>query len=73
MHASVCDVAERRFAQAACLPEVSEDGVVCMMRAFGSGGWLGPIIAVPHKCSATARGQSSLDGLSFGSGGEEGP
>ena len=31
-----------------------------MMRAFGSGGWLGPIIALSHKCSATARGHSIL-------------
>ena len=34
----------------ACLLEVSEVGVVCMMRAFGIGGRVGPIIAfVPQE------------------------
>ena len=38
----------------ACLPEVSEVGVVCMMCAFGSGGMLGPIIALSHRCPVIA-------------------
>ena len=43
MHASVCDVAGRRFAQVSGFARgVCADGVVCMMRAFGSGGRLGP-------------------------------
>ena len=45
------------------VPEVCADGVVGMMRAFGSGGRLGPIIALSHRCPAIARGHSSLEGL----------
>ena len=30
----------------ACVPEVCADGVVCLMRVFCSGVWLGPIIAL---------------------------
>ena len=40
----------------ACVPEGCANGVVCMMRAFGSGGWLGLIIALSHRCPATASG-----------------
>ena len=36
------------------VPEVCADRVVCMMRAFGSGGRLGPIIALFHRCLAIA-------------------
>ena len=43
------------------VPEMYADGVVCMMRAFGSGGRLGLIIACPM--SAVARGHSTHDGL----------
>ena len=42
-----------------------------MMRAFGSGGRLGFIIALSHRCPAIARGHSSLVGLCSGSGGGE--
>ena len=41
------------------------DGVVCMMCAFGSGGWLGPIFVLSHRCSATAMGHSILDDQSL--------
>ena len=37
------------------VPEVCADGVVCRMCAFGSGGRLGPIIALSHRCPAIAR------------------
>ena len=30
------------------------DGVVCMMRAFGSGGRFGPIITLSHRCPPIA-------------------
>ena len=51
---SVCDAAARRVAQVSTCARGVRDGVVCMMRAFSSGGMLGPIIALSHKCPAIA-------------------
>ena len=42
--ATLWDVASTRLA---CVPEMYADGAVYMMRAFGSGGRFGPIIACP--------------------------
>ena len=41
-----CNATGRRFAQVSRCARVVRDGVVCMMRAFGSGGRLGPIITL---------------------------
>ena len=56
-YATLRDVASPRLAG---VPEVYADGVVYMMRAFGSGGRFGLVIALSHRCSAIARGHSSL-------------
>ena len=50
-YATLRDVAISRLAD---LPEMHADIVLCMMRAFGSGGRFGPIIALCHRCPAIA-------------------
>ena len=43
--------ARRRFTQVSRGVRVVRDGVECVMRAFGSGGRLGPIITLSHRCA----------------------